>query len=120
MTKLNLSTMVLFIFFNKSEIKYIENSNRQVKIYSNDTVTNIGYKTCDSIIERLGCKDFVRCSRNGIVNAAHIVNISDEGIIEIKEFDKKIEIGSSIKKQFIQDINELNILFNLDIYKVIR
>ena len=68
----------------------------------------------------LGCKDFVRCSRNGIVNAAHIVNISDEGIIEIKEFDKKIEIGSSIKKQFIQDINELNILFNLDIYKVIR
>ena len=107
-------------FFNKSEIKYIENSNRQVKIYSNDTVTNIGYKTCDSIIERLGCKDFVRCSRNGIVNAAHIVNISDEGIIEIKEFDKKIEIGSSIKKHFIQDLNELNILFNLDIYKVIR
>lgn len=41
-----------------------------------------------------------------LVNAAHIVNISDEGIIEIKEFDKKIEIGSSIKKQFIQDINE--------------
>ena len=40
--------------------------------------------------------------------------------IQDKEFDKKIEIGSSIKKQFIQDINELNILFNLDIYKVIR
>ncbi len=87
--------------FRKNDIVYIESSRRKVTIHTINDELTIPYKTSEQILKTLNSSDFIQCSRYAIVNKKYVKFIdSVNRIIRLKEIDKEIEIGVSMKKRF--------------------
>ena len=106
-----------YIYFRKdgilyprkhSEIVYLENVGRQLTIYTSDGgQLHMPYRTCAALLEDLGSKRFVQCSRSTILNRDYIDNIDIQNrYVRLRRVDTIIEIGTIMKKKFLKEIED--------------
>ena len=81
-----------------NDIIYMENSKRQLKIFTAKETMIIPYKTCNQIMEEVGYENFIQCSRFTIVNKRYIQRIDYVNrYIKLKGVEKQIDIGITMK-----------------------
>lgn len=98
----------IFYYFRKKDIVYIENMQRKVWIHAIDRDVELSYITCPQILNQLNSEQFLRCSKNTIVNLKYIKSIDyTNRYLELKEKNIKVEIGSVLIKQFKKELKEL-------------
>ena len=105
-----------FVYFRKDgivygkcikDIVYIESMRRRIKIYCRNDILEIPYKTCKDILKDLDSKLFIQCSRFSIVNRRYIQEIDYVNrYVKLQNVDKLIEIGVTMKKRFVEQIEE--------------
>lgn len=91
-----------------SEIIYMENVGRRLTIYMADGERlHMPYRTCASLMDELGSKQFVQCSRSTILNRNYIDNIDVHSrYVRLRGVDEMVEIGSILKKKFLREIKD--------------
>lgn len=89
-----------------SEIIYLENVGRRLTIYMADgEQLHMPYRTCAALMEELGTRQFVQCSRSTILNRDYIDNIDVQNrYVRLKGVEQMVEIGTILKKKFLREI----------------
>lgn len=92
------------------EIIFIESVEHKLCITTVSGKINVPYKTCNKILDELGCDDFVQCRRGVIVNLSYIEKVDPVNrFIYLRESKEVIEIGPILKKLFIKKVMERGI-----------
>lgn len=91
-----------------SEIIYLENIGRRLVIHMADGERlRMPYRTCAALMEELGTKRFVQCSRSTILNRDYIDNIDVQNrYVRLKGVEQMVEIGTILKKKFLKEIKD--------------
>lgn len=85
------------------DIIYIESRRHKLHIYTTQEEIVLPYRTCKKVLEEIDSDDFEMCSRGTIVNMSYIERIdSPDRYLYLKGVEKAVEIGSSMKKKFME------------------
>lgn len=89
------------------DIIYIESSKRKLKIYCVNDELQIPYRTCEEILKDMDSASFIQCSRYCIINRKFIEQVDyTNRFIRLKNVEKLIEIGITMKKVFKQRLED--------------
>ncbi|MCM1441345.1 MAG: LytTR family DNA-binding domain-containing protein [Roseburia sp.] len=89
------------------EIMYIESKNHKLYVHTEKERFTIPYRSCKRVWEELDSDEFQRCNRGTIVNMRYIDRIDAPGrYIYLKTEGKAIEIGSTVKKSFLENFRK--------------
>ena len=89
------------------EIVYAVYQERKMKLVTIHETKEIPFKTCRALLEDLNSENFVKCNRNTIINLDYIKKVdSVNRYIELKECDAVLEIGSVMKKKFMDYVRQ--------------
>lgn len=89
-----------------SEIVYIENSRSGQTVYCTSGELPLAYKSTKTILKELNSDRFVQCNRFTIVNHDYIDQIDIVNrYIQLKDIERKIELGNAYKKNFLKDVD---------------
>lgn len=90
-----------------NEIYYIEVSRRRLYVHCKDETLEIPYKTSEEIMKELGSSEFIKCSRNFIINRSYIDRIDyTRRYIKMRNMDDLIEIGVTMKKRLRTELED--------------
>lgn len=82
-----------------SNIKYILVDRKGVNIHTKVDCLRIGYLSMSDILIELDSEDFIKCSRNALVNKKYIEYVDyTNGYLKLLGDNNRIEIGSVFKK----------------------
>ena len=85
------------------EIIYIESQRHKLHIHTINEEIVLPYRTCKKVLEEIDSDEFVMCNRGTIVNMSYIERIdSPNRYIYLKGLEAAVEIGSSMKKKFME------------------
>lgn len=103
-----------FVYFKKNgivfavrlaEIVYIDTSWKKVHIHCVDDELIVPYMSIDSLLEKLGSRKFIRCSRSVVVNRDYIKTVDPASrYITFRKINDVVDIGSTLKKQFMKEL----------------
>lgn len=94
---------------NSKDIVYLESSRRKVIVNTVNEKITIKNKTMTEVMRELNSKNFVQCSRFFVVNKTYIEYIDYVNrYIKIRECEKAIEIGASMKKRVKNELENDN------------
>lgn len=97
---------ILYII-QKNEIIYAYSKAAKMTIVTIKEKYGFYYLTCDSLLDMLKSDNFIKCSRNTIVNSRCIRSIDQrKEYIELDGCSDKIKIGRTFKKNFLKEIYE--------------
>ncbi len=97
------------------DIKYAFNRGKKLHVGTSDGVYIIPYKSCISLLEELDSDYFLQCSRQSFVNVWQIRRIDPVNrYIYIKGDDTVLEIGTVMKKKFMERIRRLIPIMNIN------
>lgn len=89
---------------NVDEIKYIETHFKSVTMHMTNGDVKMPYATNRQLLQNLPRKYFIQCSRNVILNRKHIEYVDKANqFVKIRN-DEQIEIGSRMKKRFLEEL----------------
>lgn len=89
------------------DIIYIESRKHKLYIYTIRDEIILPYKTCRKILEEIDSDDFEMCNRGTIVNMKYIERIdSVSRYIYLRNSERVLEIGSILKKKFIEKFKD--------------
>lgn len=98
------------IFFKKdgiiyvkreSEIMYLECKNRKVVVHCINDALELPYQSVETMIKQISSDNFIQCSRSCVINRNFIESIDySNRFIKLRNVDKLISIGSTLKKIF--------------------
>ena len=98
---------------NSDDIIYIESIRRKLFIYTTTGQMSMGYETAGKFMQKINDGRFVRCSRYIIINVDYIQQVDLKNrYIHMKGIEQTIEIGSSIKEQFKDELKHRGTLLN--------
>ena len=89
------------------EIMYIESKNHKLYVHTIKEEFTIPYRSCKKVWEEIDSDEFQRCNRGTIVNMRYIDKIDAPGrYIYLKTSGKALEIGSTVKKDFLENFRK--------------
>lgn len=89
------------------DIYYIESKHHRLNLVTEQETYHIPYKSCKTILSELDTPDFIQCNRGTIVNVNRIRKVdSYKRLIYFDDIDDCVEIGSVMKKIFLEEFTE--------------
>ncbi len=97
------------------DIYYAFNRGKKLHVGTSQGVYVLPYKSCVSLLEELDCEYFIQCSRQSFVNIRQIKSIDPVNrYIYLKEDDTVLEIGTVMKKKFMENVSEFIPIININ------
>lgn len=104
---------IKFYYYRKDGVIYrletdkiicIESVHRQLTAYTTEQEARMPYKTLKKVMRELPQSYFIQCSKSMIVNRKYIDNIDNTNCYLTMKDGRKIEIGSSRRKRFLDEL----------------
>lgn len=104
---------IKFYYYRKDGVIYsletdkiicIESVRRRLTAYTTEQKAQMPYKTLKKVMCELPQSYFIQCSKSMIVNRKYIDNIDNTNCYLTMKDGRKIEIGSSWRKRFLDEL----------------
>lgn len=107
---------IKYVYFHKNgvleavsaeDILYAESRNARLVVHTKMESFTIPHRTCSRMLKEIGSDDFVMCNRSTIVNVNYIKSIDTVNrYILLAGSRQIIDIGISMKKQFLEELGK--------------